>query len=148
MQGMFPKRPRTGPGLTNVTSQLQQLKSLGKSPRQVSQSPNAVPTVNPNLNGIPQPVSNVRVSTTANGSLWDTTVTFLHNPFDPNARSYKVWLKGYKGNSDNVQVGVGSLSPIKFSLEATGEPVMLVVQSSGNTGDTLLTTAPSTSITL
>src|SRR6185312_11793666 len=75
------------------------------------------------------------------------TVTFQRNPQDYAFVDARVFVSGYKGNSQPVQVASGQ-SPVSFSLENTGEPVAVTVQASGNLGQAPLSTAPSTTLQL
>lgn len=109
---------------------------------------------NANLNaagsGIPKHVTNVSaaVSNASTGSTSVVAVMFRRDPSDKFFSGANVFVKGYQGNNNSVQVGAGADSPISITLNNTGENVSFTVQSYGNSGAASLNTAPSSSTTL
>lgn len=97
--------------------------------------------------GIPKQVSNVRVSVAnANtGSTCAITVLYNRDPTDTSFSGVNIWVKGYQGNSQLVQVASGTSSPCTFALNNTGETVSFTVQAFGNGGNAPLTQAPTNS---
>lgn len=100
--------------------------------------------------GIPKQVTSVgiSVSNAAKGSTCAVSVTFQRDPSDSNYSGVTVFVKGYQGNNNPVQVGAGSTSPITFTLNNTGERVSFLVQSYGNSGNAPLSSAPTGGTTL
>lgn len=133
------------PVLSN-TNQIQILKASGNQPRPASLSPNVIAqaaTAN-----LPAHVTSVQaVAVKANDSTSKVTVSFSRNPNDYFFVDARVFVSGYKGNPAPTQVASGQ-SPVSFSLENTGEPVNVTVQSSGNLGQAPLSTAPNTTLQL
>jgi hypothetical protein len=100
--------------------------------------------------GIPKHVTNVgaSVAQAATGTTSTVRVTFHRDPSDKNYSAAGVWVKGYQGNNNPVQVAQSYESPATFVLNNTGEPVSILVQSVGNGGQAPLSSAPTTGITL
>jgi hypothetical protein len=100
--------------------------------------------------GIPKHVTNVgaSVAQASTGSTSTVRVTFHRDPSDKNYSAAGVWVKGYQGNNNPVQVAQSYESPATFVLNNTGEPVSILVQSVGNGGQAPLSSAPTTGITL
>ena len=100
--------------------------------------------------GIPRHVTNVSASITAaaKGATSTVTVAFQRDPSDNAFSKVNVYVRGYQGNQSLVQIGGGSESPITFTLSNTGEPINVLVQASGNSGDAPISTAPSRGIKL
>jgi hypothetical protein len=99
---------------------------------------------------IPKQVTNVGAAI-SNGQVGTTStvrVTFHRDPSDKNYSAASIWVKGYQGNSTPVQVAQSYESPATFVLNNTGEPVSILVQSTGNGGQAPLSSAPTTGITL
>jgi len=100
--------------------------------------------------GIPKQVSNVQVSV-ANaqaGATCTVTVLFRRDPTDKTFSGVNVFVKGYQGNGQLVQVASGADSPCKFVLNNTGETVSFTIQTYGNSGSAPLNQAPTSSGTL
>jgi hypothetical protein len=100
--------------------------------------------------GIPKQVSNVRVSI-ANGQVGSTcTIAVLYqvDPSDQNFSGVNIWVRGFQGNQQLVQVASGTGSPCKFVLANTGEIVSFTVQAFGNGGNAPLSQSPTASGTL
>lgn len=100
--------------------------------------------------GIPKQVTNVSVSVAngAKGSTAAVSVLYQRDPTDKNFSGVTVFVKGYQGNNNAVQVAAGSNSPLTFTLNNTGENVSFVVQSYGNSGNAPIASAPTASTTL
>lgn len=128
-------------------NQIQQLRVAGSQPRPGSPlSPNPIAS-QPSLT-VPQHVQSVQATLKRTSDIsTKVTVTFKRNPGDPLFVETRVYVSGYKGNPQPVQMGSGQ-SPVSFSLENTGEPVTVSVQSSGNLGQAPISTAPSTTFQL
>lgn len=132
--------------VTISRNQTQQLKVAGAQPRPGNGSPNPVAS-QPSLT-VPQHVQSVQATLQRTSDIsTKATITFKRNPSDPLFVETRVYVAGYKGNPQPVQVGSGQ-SPVSFSLENTGEPVTVTVQSSGNLGQAPISTAPSTTFQL
>jgi hypothetical protein len=127
-------------------NQLQSLKTSGNQPRSGILSPNVVTSAQ--VMTVPGHVSEVRaIAQKANDSTSKITVTYSRNPNDYQFVEARVYVSGYKGNPAPVQVASGQ-SPVSFALENTGEPVAVIVQSSGNLGQAPISTAPTTTLQL
>lgn len=100
--------------------------------------------------GIPKQVSNVQasVANAQTGATCTVTVLYRVDPTDKNFAGVNIWVKGYQGNGQLVQVSNGATSPTKFVLNNTGEIVSFTVQAYGNGGGAPLTGAPTCSGTL
>lgn len=100
--------------------------------------------------GIPKQVSNVQVSiaNAQTGVTCTVSVLFKQDPTDRSFSGVNVWVKGYQGNAQLVQVASGTSSPCKFVLNNTGEIVSFTIQAFGNGGMAPLSAAPSCSGTL
>lgn len=100
--------------------------------------------------GVPKHVTNVgaSVSTAAKGSTSTVRVNFHRDPTDKSYSATAIWVKGYQGNSNPVQVASSYESPATFVLNNTGEPVSVVAQATGNSGQAPLNAAPTTGIRL
>lgn len=100
--------------------------------------------------GIPKQVTNVQVSI-ANaqaGLTCKVVVQFKQDPTDKNFSGVNIWVKGYQGNSQLVQVASGTTSPTVFILNNTGETVSFTIQAFGNGGNAPLAQSPTSSGTL
>src|SRR5882724_2714300 len=127
-------------------NQLQALKTSGAQPRPGNNSPNPIAS-QPSLTA-PQHVQSVQVRQQRTSDMSTRcTVTFQRNPADPLFVETRVFVSGYKGNPQPVQVGSGQ-SPVSFALENSGEPVTVTVQAAGNLGKAPLSTAPTTTMQL
>jgi hypothetical protein len=100
--------------------------------------------------GIPKQVSNVRVTigNAQTGATCTVSVLYSVDPTDSNFSGVNVWLRGYNGNAQLVQVASGTGSPCKFVLNNTGETVSFTVQAFGNGGNAPLSQSPTSSGTL
>lgn len=97
--------------------------------------------------GIPKQVNNVQVSV-ANaqaGSTCTVTVLFRQDATDKAFSGVNVWVRGYQGNGQLVQVASGTQSPCKFTLNNTGETVSFTIQAFGNGGNAPLSQSPTAS---
>lgn len=127
-------------------NQLQTLKTTGSQARPSDSAPNPVAAAG-SLTA-PQHVQNVQVQVQrASDITTKVTVTYQRNPQDYLFVDTRVFVSGYKGNPSPTQVASG-ISPVSFSLENTGEPVAVTVQSSGNLGQAPLSTAPTATLQL
>lgn len=130
----------------NAQNQLQQLKTTGSQARPSNASPN--PVASQGSLTAPQHVQSVQAQVQKTSDVSSkVTVTFKRNPQDYLFVDTRVFVSGYKANPAPVQVASGQ-SPVSFSLENTGEPVTVTVQSSGNLGQAPLSTAPTTTLQL
>lgn len=130
----------------DARNQLQQLKVTGSQVRPSNAAPNPVPSAGSLTS--PQHVQNVQVKTQKTSDITSkVTVTYQRNPQDYQFVDTRVFVSGYKGNPAPVQVASG-VSPVSFSLENTGEPVAVTVQSSGNLGQAPISTAPTATLQL
>lgn len=100
--------------------------------------------------GIPKQVSNVQVSiaNAQKGATCTIAVLFQRDPSDKSFSGVNIWVKGYQGNAQLVQVASGSSSPAKFVLNNTGETVSFTIQAFGNGGNAPINGAPTSSGTL
>lgn len=100
--------------------------------------------------GIPKQVTNVQVSiaNASTGVTCTVSVLFKADPTDKSFSGVNVWVKGYQGNPNPVQVGSGTSSPTKIVLNNTGEIVSFIVQAFGNGGNAPFTQSPTCSGTL
>jgi hypothetical protein len=100
--------------------------------------------------GIPKQVSNVQVSiaNAQTGSTCTVTVLYRVDPTDKNFAGVAIFVKGYQGNNQLVQVSSGTSSPTKFVLNNTGEIVSFTIQAYGNGGSAPLPGSPTCSGTL
>lgn len=105
---------------------------------------------NSQASGIPKQVTNVGASTSAaaTGTTSTVRVTFHRDPSDKNYGAAAVWVKGYQGNNNPVQVAQSYESPATFVLNNTGEPLGIIVQSTGNGGQAPLSSSPTTGLRL
>lgn len=141
---------------TGFNNSIQQLLGTPVSPRPVSfysvSSPsggiNTAPAIKPQFSGLPQPVSDVRVSRvlTANGVT--ATVRYTRNAADPYFERVNVWVRNYKGNQEPILLASSQSSPVKVSLENTGEHVTFYIQASSKAGSAQLFTSPTASLSL
>lgn len=130
-------------------SQIQQIKTAGYVPRQVSQSPNSNLIPGAVNQSIPRQLSKVRVShVQISPTQTRITVQFTRDASDPNYSGTKVWLKGYNGRNNIVSVAQGTDSPISFIVDRTGDGVSVIAQANGNTGAALLSGAQVSSLKL
>lgn len=97
--------------------------------------------------GIPKQVTNVQVSiaNAATGSTCTISVLFKADPTDKSFSGVNIWVKGYQGNNNPVQVGSGTTSPTKVVLNNTGETVSFIVQAYGNGGNAPFNQSPTCS---
>jgi hypothetical protein len=100
--------------------------------------------------GIPKQVSNVQVSVAnaQTGATCTLSVLYKVDPSDSSFSGVNIWVKGYQGNSQLVQVASGTSSPTKFVLNNTGEILSITVQAFGNGGNAPLSGAPTSSAVL
>lgn len=137
-------------GLQNQTTQdqVQTLKSASSQPRPTTNSPNAILSPLGQGTSVPQHVIGVAaiVKKTSDVSS-NVTVTFQRNPNDYQFVNAGVFVSGYKGNPQPVNVASGQ-SPISFALENTGDPISIAVQANGATGSAPLASAPTTAAKL
>lgn len=100
--------------------------------------------------GIPKQVSNVQVSiaNAQTGATCTIAVLFQRDPSDKSFSGVNIWVKGYQGNAQLVQVASGASSPAKFVLNNTGETVSFTIQAFGNGGNAPISQAPTSSGTL
>lgn len=100
--------------------------------------------------GVPKHVTNVgaAISTGSKGSTSTVRVTFHRDPSDKAYSATAIWVKGYQGNGNPVQVASSYESPATFVLNNTGEPVSVVAQATGNSGQAPLDAAPTTGLRL
>lgn len=105
---------------------------------------------NANGTGIPKQVSNVQVSiaNAQTGATATVSVLYRRDPTDAAFSGVNVWVKGYQGNSQLVQVASGTGSPCTFVLNNTGETVSFTIQAFGNGGNAPLAQSPTSSGTL
>jgi hypothetical protein len=96
--------------------------------------------------GIPKQVTNLSASmaTASKGTTSSITVQFHRDPSDSAFGGVNVYIKGYQGNNQFVQVGGGIDSPVTFVLNNTGEGISIAVQATGNSGSAPLTSSPTT----
>jgi hypothetical protein len=129
-------------------NQIQLVKSAAGQPRPANLSPNVIQSVGPAGLNTPGHVQSVKTIVQRTSDISSkVTVQFKRNPQDYFFVDAKVYVVGYKGNPQPVQVASGQ-SPISFSLENTGEPVSVVVQASGNQGPAPLNSAPNATLQL
>lgn len=97
--------------------------------------------------GIPKQVSSVQVSmgNAQAGATSTVTVLFRRDSSDTAFSGVNIWVKGYQGNNQLVQVASGADSPATFVLNNTGETVSFTVQAFGNGGNAPLSQAPTNS---
>lgn len=94
--------------------------------------------------GIPKHVTNVAVSLSgaSGGATTKAVVTFHRDPSDRNYSSCQIWVKGYQGNSNPVKFAQSAESPATFTINNTGEPISVIAQAVGNSGEAPLNSAP------
>lgn len=132
----------------NNENQIQQIKSVGNQRRPASLSPNLINQTNARSLSTPSHVSNVRSSVVHTSDQTSrVTVTFKRDPTDHFFEKGVVYVSGYKGNRDPVQMASGQ-SPVSLALENTGEPVSITVQAHGSLGPAPIQTAPNTTLQL
>lgn len=98
--------------------------------------------------GTPLHVTNLQASKIRTSDIaTNVVVTFLRNPNDTLHVQTNILVSGYKGNPQPAQVASGQ-SPVRFSLENTGESVVIHAQAQGQTGVAPLQSAPTTTLKL
>jgi hypothetical protein len=134
--------------LSNLISQVQQLKSVGQSPILVSQVPNVTGNPQAAVTGVPLPVRQIQTYKVTAGTQQSITVSWLENPQDLNLSQFKIWLKGYKNSSNPVLMASSLHSPVTFLADTTDETVQVIVQSAGNRAELSLGSCPTASVAL
>lgn len=137
--------PTINPGISKPVSSGAQLGTLSNL-TQVNQLHGLSPN-NAIGSGIPKQVSNVQVSiaNAQTGATCTITVLFRRDSSDKAFSGVNIWVKGYQGNGQLVQVSSGTESPTKFVLNNTGETVSFTIQAFGNGGNAPITQAPTSS---
>lgn len=100
--------------------------------------------------GIPKQVFGVATSVipSSSGMTSVITVTFQRNPSDRTFTGVVVFIKGYQGNQNPVQMAHSATSPVQFTVNNTGENLSLSVQAIGNAGRAPIASAPIAGIKL
>src|SRR5690349_16291834 len=97
---------------------------------------------------IPAHVQNVQAKVTRISDVSSkVTVTFSRAVQDTNFVDARVFVTGYAGSSQPVQVGSGQ-SPVQFFLNNSGDAITVTVQASGQQGQAPMATAPTTTLKL
>jgi hypothetical protein len=132
--------------ILNNRNRGQTLSVIGAQARPSDNSPNPVSGVRSLT--VPAHVQQVQAIATKTSDVSSkVTVSFKRGPQDYQFVSARCYVVGYKGNPQPVQMAEGQ-APLSFQLENTGEPVAILVQSSGDLGQAPLSTAPSTTLQL
>ena len=108
-----------------------------------SGSPDGIPTYVGALAATEAPYKN------KNGQMFTAvSVTFIP-PVDVNWAAVQIWFSGYNGNPYPQLMTTGSVSPLSFLVETTGETVTITANSVSPQGlQPLFTGAPTTTLTL
>ena len=100
--------------------------------------------------GVPRHVTNLSavVKVASSGQTSTVSVCFHQDPTDSNFAGVNLFVKGYQGNQNPVQVVSSTSSPATFVVNNTGENVAVIAQAYGNSGSAPFAGAPTTSVNL
>jgi hypothetical protein len=142
-----PSQPIGGPNPRSTMTQLQQVKVAGISPKASTAVPVSPANVTPATQGQPKNLSNVQiVKTSISPTQHQLTISFTRDPTDQFYTHAVVHLT--TGNSQPIQIGAGTESPLKIAVTKTNAPSTVHVQACGNWGSTPVSSCPVKTISL
>ncbi len=144
--GKIPTTPIIWPSIQHVHNQVQQTKGSAKP-----QTANVLPTTQPSLPSVaprttPQHVSRLRVVTKNVGNQKQVTVKFTHPGGDQYFSGANVYLQ--RAGQQPTLVASGAKSPLTFTAPKSAAPHAIFVTSSGNWGETAVTSSPGSHVRL